>query len=135
SLARASGELGPGQLLMLVVLGSARGGAAYDALMRRWGIYAIAFRDFLARLHVVTEGSRREIDKPDWYKGEDLVRQRGLPFTLLHDREGHVARTLQPPSVPWVCLLDRGRLVHLEGDLGDVEMWDALVSAERAASA
>jgi hypothetical protein len=31
--------------------------------------------------------------------------------------------------------LDRARVVHLEGGLSDVEIWDALGSAERAAAA
>jgi hypothetical protein len=89
----------------------------------------------LAALHVVTESARREADHPEWYKGEDLLHLRGLPITLLHDRSGDVARTVQPPSTPWMFLVDRARVVHLEGGLGDVEIWDALASAERAAAA
>jgi hypothetical protein len=135
SLAGASTALAPARLLGLVVMGTSRGNAAYDILLRRWLVYATAFREMLAALHVVAESARREADHPEWYKGEDLLHLRGLPITLLHDRSGDVARTVQPPSTPWMFLVDRARVVHLEGGLGDVEIWDALASAERAAAA
>lgn len=135
SLEGSAGALAPGRLLALVVMGTSRGSAAYDALLRRWSLYAPSFKEHLGPLHVVTETGRREPEHPEWYKAEDLLHLRGLPITLLLDRGGGVARTIQPPSTPWVFLLDRGRVVHAEGGLSDVEIWDALASAERAAAA
>jgi hypothetical protein len=134
SLAHALETLRKGQLLAIVVLGSYRGNGPYDALMRRWAVYAGSFRDFLPALHVVTEKREREADRPDWYKGEDMLRLRSLPLALLLDRDGDVARAVQPPGSPWVFLADRERTVHHDGDLGDVEIWDALASARRAAA-
>ncbi len=134
SFAHAVETLRKGQLLALVVLGSYRGNGPYDALMRRWAVYAGTFRDFLPALHVVTEKKEREADRPDWYKGEDQLRIRNLPLAVLWDRGGDVARAVQPSGSPWVFLVDHERTVHHDGDLGDVEIWDALAAAQRASA-
>jgi hypothetical protein len=129
TLAGAVSSLSPGQLLLLVVLAGYRGNGPYDMLMRRWGSYAAHFKERLPACHVVTEKTQREAERPDWYKSEDGVRQRGLPLTLLFDRDGTVARTLQPRGSPAAWFVDRTRVVRYEGELDDVGIWDALAGA------
>jgi hypothetical protein len=115
SLVPALAALAPGQLFLLVALATYRGNGPYNDLMLRWASYSSHFKEYLPSCHVVTE-------KPQ----EDAVKQRGLPHTLLFDRDGMVSRALQPAGSPWVWLVDRERIVRYDGELDDVGIWDAL---------
>jgi serine/threonine protein kinase len=119
------------QLLAVCLLGGYRGTPDYDAFMHRFANHMAFFEPFLYGLHVVTTQQEPEHDKPELYRGEAMVKGSRIPFVVLHDYRAFVQRAVKPPAIPTVYLIDRrGTCVH-EGQLTDVDLWDALVLAGR----
>jgi serine/threonine protein kinase len=114
------------QLLAVCLLGGVRGNLDYDEFMHRFAHQMAFFEPFLYGLHVVTTQHEPELDRPDQYRGEAVVRTSRIPFVVLHDYRAFVQRSIKPLAIPTIYLLDqRGTCVH-EGKLGECELWEAL---------
>jgi hypothetical protein len=129
SLSGTLGQMDPSQLLGVVLMGGYRGNADYDDFMHRWANLTAFFPEFLFALHVVTTKTEPEVDKPEHYRGEGVVRASGIPLLVLYDYRAFVQRAIKPGRIPTIYLMDRtGTCVH-EGLLGECDLWDALALA------
>lgn len=126
-LDRTLAAIAEDQVLGVCLLASYRGNGPYDDFMRRYHNYATWFSSFLRGLHVVTTEPERYPDRPQYFRGEDLVLADGLPLELLLE-DGRVTAAVQQTSSPFVVLLDRHRRVRYEGELGSVDLWNTLAS-------
>jgi len=114
------------QLMAVCLLGGFRGNAQYSEFMRRYVNYAAWFGDFLYELHVITHRTVRDSDRPEHYFGEDLALRSGAPFRVLEDYRAFVQRAIKPHTIPAIYLINKqGYVVH-EGQLGPVDLWDAV---------
>jgi serine/threonine protein kinase len=119
------------QLLAVCLLGGFRATADYDDFMHRFANQMAFFETFLYGLHVVTAVQEPDVDRPELYRGEAMVRASRIPFVVLHDYRAFVQRAVKPPAIPTIYLLDRrGTCVH-EGKMSDCDLWDAVVMAGR----
>lgn len=120
------GRLAPEQLLVLIALSHYRGNGPYNDVIRRYRGYRRTFRERIGPVVVITENAERPPDRAHWFREEDAARSEGCELFILQDREGAVARTLQPRGSPHILALDRQGLVHYEGfDLDGFEWWEA----------
>lgn len=114
------------ELLVVCMMGGYRGSPDYDDFMRRYTTMAAFFPNFIVGLHVVTTATKRDANHPEHYGGEDLARQTGAALLCLHDYRAFVQRAIKPKKVPTIYVLNKhGQCVH-EGDLNEVDVWNAL---------
>lgn len=119
-------NMGDAQIAIVIMLGGFRGNAAYDDFMRRYLNYGAYFADFIGAVHLVTTKPDRLSDRDDWFVGEDMARQSGLPFAVLEDYRAFVQREVKPPVIPTIYALNHEGLVVHEGQLFGSDLWDAL---------
>lgn len=82
-------------------------------------------------LHVITEIAERYKGRPHYFETEDKVRADKAPFEILFDPEGEVGRMYRPTGSPFVMAVDRHRTILSEGEMEGVDLWRALVAANR----
>ena len=117
------------QLMAVCLLGGFRGNAPYSEFMRRYVNYTAWFGSFLHELHVITHRTVRDADRPEHYFGEDLALRSGAPFRVLEDYRAFVQRAIKPATIPTIYLINKqGYVVH-EGQLGPIDLWDAVALA------
>lgn len=127
SLANTLAAMDDSQILLVVLLGGFRGSDAYNALMMRYMNFAAHFPDFVIGLHAATTVKDRTTDHhPEWFMGEDLAVQAGLPFIVLEDYRAFVQREAKPVRIPTVYALNREGIVLHEGDCTSADLWNAL---------
>jgi serine/threonine protein kinase len=117
------------QVIAICLLGGFRGNLVYSEFMRRYVNYAAWFGEFLYELHVVTHRTVRDGARPEHYFGEDLALRSTAPFVVLEDYRAFVQRAIKPSTIPTIYLINKqGYVVH-EGQLGPVDLWDAVALA------
>jgi serine/threonine protein kinase len=130
-LSEVCGQMDGSQLLGICMMGGFRGSPDYNEFMHRFANFAAFFPGFLIGLHVVTTATKRDVDHPEHYEGEDLARTAGVNLMCLHDYRAFVQRAVKPGKVPMVYLITKyGTCVH-EGRLDEVDLWDALALSGR----
>ena len=75
----------------------------------------------------MTAGEQR----PYYFEAEDKARAEKAPFELLFDPQGEVGGLYQPNGSPFVMALDRHGNILSEGEMDGMDMWRALVAANR----
>jgi len=128
SFDEALADLGPGQVLVVCVLGRERGNAAYNDAVFRFVNHAYWLPEVIAGLHVIAGRADRQAEH-DYWVAEDLARGDGLPVLVLLDDYARVAEKLGNPASPRLYLVDRHGTVAHEGGLDGVAVWDALWAA------
>lgn len=131
SLVGSVQDMDESQLFVVCMMGGFRGSADYDAFMHRFAAWIGWFPDILTGLHVVTTATRRPDDHPEWFKGEDMVRQSGVRLSVLADERAFVQREVKPVALPTAYVLDKHRTVVHQGLLTAPDLWDALALAGR----
>jgi len=126
-LADALSTLGPGELFAVCLLATYRGNGPYNDFMMRYHNYSTWFAPFLKGLHVVTMEPERRADRAHYFRGEDAVREAGLPMELLLEA-GEVTDVIQQTGSPFVVLLDRDGRVRGEGELPSVDLWNTIAA-------
>ena len=124
-------DLADGRLLLLCLLSSYRGNGPYDEFMQRYLTLVRDFKPFVGPLHVVTSVRDRYPDRPYYFEAEDKARQARAPFELLFDPEGYVSALYGPRVSPFVLALDNRGTILSEGSLEGMDVWRALVAANR----
>ncbi len=114
------------ELLVICMMGGYRGNDDYDAFMRRYTTIAAFFNPFYVGLHVVTTATKRDMDHPEHYIGEDLARTAGVSLLVLHDYRAFVQRAVKPKKVPTIYVINKhGQCVH-EGSFDEIDVWEAI---------
>lgn len=111
--------------MIVCLLATYRSNGPYNQLMHAYRRLAPGFPGVLAGLHVITLVPERTPEHDYWCQEEDRVARARLPFEMLIDDE-EVTWTVMPPSSPWCCVIGKDRRILSEGDLTDVEFWEAL---------
>lgn len=119
------------QLLLVCMLGGFRGTLEYDAFMRRYLVFVPWFPQLIYGLHVITTKTTREDDRPQHYRGEDLVLHAGLRVEVLEDLMAFVQRKVKPITIPTVYAIDKEGVIVHEGPLLAADLWEALALAGR----
>lgn len=120
-----------GHILLLCLLSSYRANGPYNELMQRYLTLIRDFTPFVGPLHVITEVKDRYPDRPHYFETEDKVRAKGVPFELLFDPPGDVSAMYGPKVSPLVLTLNNRGLILTEGQLEGIDVWRALVAANR----
>ena len=120
-----------GAVLLLCLLSSYRANGPYNEFMNRYRTFMRDFKPFLGPLHIITEIKDRYPDRPHYFETEDKMRADQIPFDLLFDPQGDLRGMYQPRVSPFVMAIDaRGRIL-CEGEMEGVEMWRAVIAANR----
>lgn len=127
ALRPALASLGERQLLGVCLLASYRGNGPYDELMWRYHNFATWLARFLPAFHVLTQVAERPAERPQYFRGEDRVMADGLPLAMAVE-DGAISAAVQQDESPFVLLLDRGGVVRHEGELGAVDLWNAIAA-------
>lgn len=120
-----------GHVLLLCLLSSYRANGPYNEFMQRYLTLIRDFTPFVGPLHVITEVKDRYPDRPHYFETEDKVRAKGAPFELLFDPPGDVSAMYGPRVSPLVLTLNNRGLILTEGQLEGIDIWRALVAANR----
>ena len=120
-----------GHILLLCLLSSYRGNGPYNEFMQRYLTLIRDFTPFVGPLHVITEVKDRYPDRPHYFETEDKVRAAGAPFNLLFDPQGDLSAMYEPTVSPFVLTLNNRGLILTEGQLEGMDVWRALVAANR----
>jgi hypothetical protein len=99
--------------------------------MEQYVTYVRDFAPFVGPMHVVTETSERNPERPYYFEAEDKARAAGNPVRLLHDADGSLGLQYGPSVSPFVMVLDRTGQVLVEGDLSGTDVWRAIIAANR----
>lgn len=120
-----------GHILLLCLLSGYRGNGPYNEFMQRYLTLIRDFTPFIGPLHVITEVEDRYPDRPHYFEAEDKCRAGSAPFDLLFDPQGEVSAMYEPTVSPFVLTLNNRGLILTEGQLEGMEVWRALVAANR----
>ena len=63
------------------------------------------------------------------YRGEEYLKSKGAPVTVLYDEGSHISDKLGASSVPTIYLLARDGVVLYEGQLDAVDLWNTIHKA------
>lgn len=131
TLSEALLDLPDGHILLVCLLDGYRGNGPYNQFMERYRGFVRDFKPFAGPLHVITEIKDRSPERPYYFEAEDKARAEKAPFELLFDPQGEVGGLYQPNGSPFVMALDRHGNILSEGEMDGMDMWRALVAANR----
>lgn len=120
-----------GHILLLCLLSGYRANGPYNEFLQRYLTLIRDFSPFIGPLHVVTEVKDRYPDRPHYFETEDKVRAAGAPFDLVFDPDGDLSAMYGPKVSPLVLTLNNRGLILTEGQLEGIDVWRALVAANR----
>ncbi|MCA9572922.1 MAG: hypothetical protein KC656_34030, partial [Myxococcales bacterium] len=115
------------QVLLIALLGGFRGNELYNDFMMRFLNVGAHLNEFVVGLHVCTTVKDRTSDhRGEWFTGEDLVAQAGLPMLVLEDYRAFVQREAKPVRIPTIYAVNRDGIVLHEGLCTSADLWNAL---------
>ncbi|MEO8501569.1 MAG: hypothetical protein ABI565_11690, partial [Vicinamibacteria bacterium] len=123
--------LADGHILLVCLLDGYRGNGPYNEFMKRYRTFVRDFKPFVGPLHVITEIKDRYPDRPHYFETEDQIRAEKAPFDLLFDPQGEVGGMYRPTGSPFIMAIDRHGNILSEGEMEGMEVWRALVAANR----
>lgn len=127
SLKATLAKMDDSQILLVALLGGFRGNPRYNEFMMRFLNFAAHLNEFVVGLHVATTVKDRTSDhRPEWFTGEDLALQAGLPFLVLEDYRAFVQREAKPRRIPTVYAVNRNGIVLHEGLCTSADLWNAI---------
>jgi hypothetical protein len=124
-------SLGPGCVLLLCLLDGYRGNGPYNQFMGRYRGFVKDFKPFVGLLHVITEIPDRNPERPYYFETEDQARAEKAPFEVILDPDGEVGAMYGPSGSPFVMAMDSQGRILSEGEMDGMDMWRALVAANR----
>jgi hypothetical protein len=124
-------SLGEGRILLVCLLDGYRANGPYNQFMERYSGFVRHFTPFIGPLHVITEIKDRYPDRPHYFETEDRIRAEKAPFELLFDPRGEVGSMYRPTGSPFILALDTNGRILSEGEMEGMELWRALVAANR----
>jgi hypothetical protein len=112
--------------LTVCLLATYRANGPYDDFLQTFAWQRAHFPQALPRLHVLTMERNESEFARAWLRTENSLHRKKFPLDVLHEADGELTMTLDPPGSPYVLTLDREGQIVGEGVLDEVELWDLL---------
>jgi len=131
SLRGSIGQMRPGQMMLVCLMGHERTSSLYVDWMDRYCRYYDSFFPFVAGMHVITDHAQAQ-GRETALDGDAAFSN--TPWELLSDRQGKVGDAVGVFGVPVLFAVDRGGIVRWQGPPATcADVWEALVEVARAA--
>jgi hypothetical protein len=128
SLSATFADMDQERLHAVCLLGGERATREYRAFTYRFRNYVHFAQQYLNGLHVITScGDGSGVDG-SLLRGEELLRELGVPLEVLHDEDGRLEAALKPMPALDVLLLTADGQVFYRGTLDGIDFWNVLAA-------